>query len=280
MKIFLIVFLFPVIFFSQNNVRFIFKYDFAPRELKKDSIITSYMYLDTNGNESNFCNKVKLKVDSIKRASGDLSLIIKEGKIDRNLNYNIIKNYKTKEIIYYTKFTTIDFKIPENQIPIWKLSNEKKMIGKWNCQKAETNYNGRKWIAYFTYEIPINDGPYKFMGLPGFIVEVTSEDHSHKFSLVEVKKILQPYIPQSPKNVRTVSYQEYQNYLKNYKPSMSDIAGVNVSNGVSTYIMKDGSNVSVNISKETLNKYQNQKEKLGEIIMKKIAEQSDNPIEK
>jgi len=280
MKIFLITFLFPVTFFSQNNIRFIFKYDFAPSKLKKDSLITSYMYLDTNGNESNFCNEVKFKVDSIKRINNDFSLIFKEGKIDRNLNYNIIKKYETKEITYYTKFTTIDFKIPENQTPNWKLSNEKKIIGKWSCQKAETNYKGRKWTAYFTNEIPINDGPYKFTGLPGFIVEIASEDNSHKFSLIQIKKIVQPYIPKSPKNVKTISYQEYQNYLKNYRPLMSDIAGVNVNNGTSTYIMKDGSSVSINISKETLNKYQNQKEKLGEIIMDKIARQSDdNPIE-
>ncbi|RXM57797.1 GLPGLI family protein [Chryseobacterium sp. CH1] len=41
------------------------------------------------------------------------------------------------------------------------------MIGKYKSQKAETNYGGRNWIAWFTTELPFADGPLYFNGLFG-----------------------------------------------------------------------------------------------------------------
>lgn len=39
-------------------------------------------------------------------------------------------------------------------------------------QKATCDFAGRKWIAWFTTEIPIQDGPYKFYGLPCAYCEI------------------------------------------------------------------------------------------------------------
>ena len=278
-KVFLLL-IFPFMFFSQNNMRFTYRYDFAPNEFKKDSLITNYMRLDTNGFESNFYNEVKFKVDSIKKTSNDMGLIVNAGRMDRNLNYYILKNYSNREVIYSTKFTTIDFRIPETEIPVWKLDEERKLIGSWNCQKAITYYKGRNWIAYFTSDIPVNDGPYKFWGLPGFIVEIFSEDKSHKFSLIQIEKIENPNIQYPPKNAKTISYEKYREYLRNYKPTTADIFAVNVNNGVSTYIMKDGNRVNIQISKETLDKYRDNRKELSQIILNKLGEQNSNPIER
>ena len=54
----------------------------------------------------------------------------------------------------------------------WKLLGEKKKIGKFNCQNASIKFRGRTFIAWFTTDIPIGFGPYKFKGLPGLILEV------------------------------------------------------------------------------------------------------------
>ena len=69
----------------------------------------------------------------------------------------------------------------------WKILPETIVITNLNCQKAEVEYGGRQWIAWFTSEIPISDGPYKFRGLPGLIIEVfddkkTGETSSNVFS--------------------------------------------------------------------------------------------------
>ena len=75
----------------------------------------------------------------------------------------------------------------ENKLD-WKVLTEKSKIGSFSVQKAEVNYGGRKWIAWFTNEIPINDGPYVFYGLPGLIIKINDEKEDYVFNLVEIKK--------------------------------------------------------------------------------------------
>ena len=45
----------------------------------------------------------------------------------------------------------------------WKLSKDAKTIGQMKCQKATVSYKGREWIAWFTTEVSVNDGPYILM---------------------------------------------------------------------------------------------------------------------
>ncbi|MDR7787757.1 hypothetical protein RIU34_03315 [Riemerella anatipestifer] len=81
--------------FSQNY-RFIYEYKFAPDKTKKDSLINNYMYLESDGMQSNFISETKFKIDSIKNSSNDMGEIMKAGRMDKNLHYNITKDYKKK----------------------------------------------------------------------------------------------------------------------------------------------------------------------------------------
>lgn len=54
-----------------------------------------------------------------------------------------------------------------------------------------TEIFGRKWTAWFTAEIPIQDGPYKFHGLPGLIVKIEDEAKSHSFELKGISKYIE-----------------------------------------------------------------------------------------
>lgn len=49
-------------------------------------------------------------------------------------------------------------------------------------------------LAWFTHEIPISDGPYKFNGLPGLILEISDTENHYNFTLKGVEK-LKPKIP-------------------------------------------------------------------------------------
>lgn len=54
----------------------------------------------------------------------------------------------------------------------WHITEESKEIGKYIAIKAEVNFRGRDFEAWFTPEIPIFAGPWKLHGLPGLILEV------------------------------------------------------------------------------------------------------------
>jgi GLPGLI family protein len=59
----------------------------------------------------------------------------------------------------------------------WKLVNEKDtLIANFKCKKAQTKFRGREYIAFYTNEIANQGGPWKFDGLPGFILKVYSID--------------------------------------------------------------------------------------------------------
>jgi GLPGLI family protein len=54
----------------------------------------------------------------------------------------------------------------------WRLKDEIKKIGNFNCQKATTEFRGREYIAWFTKDVLVPFGPWKFQGLPGLIIEI------------------------------------------------------------------------------------------------------------
>lgn len=69
------------------------------------------------------------------------------------------------------------------------IQDSSKLILGHECQKAVCHYRGHCWTAWFAMDIPITDGPWKLCGLPGLIMEVTSEDNSHAFKLLGIEKV-------------------------------------------------------------------------------------------
>lgn len=94
----------------------------------------------------------------------------------------IYKNFltdslKIREIVYLEPYTSAET-IPSLD---WKITNTTKKIGSFTTKLATTKFRGRNYNAWFTEEIPISDGPWKFSGLPGLILEVVSENEDYQF---------------------------------------------------------------------------------------------------
>lgn len=66
--------------------------------------------------------------------------------------------------------------IPEYLL-IGKFHLRLKLYKIFNCTKATVAFRGREFIAWFTSEIPVTYGPWKFHGLPGLILEVHDVDN-------------------------------------------------------------------------------------------------------
>jgi GLPGLI family protein len=88
----------------------------------------------------------------------------------------------------------------------WKILPSTAKVSEYHCQKATTTFRGRNYEAWFTTEIPISDGPYKFNGLPGLIVKIADTKKHYVFELISATK--PPvgtliYIPTYPKTICT-----------------------------------------------------------------------------
>ena len=81
------------------------------------------------------------------------------------------------------------YKIKSEDKFSWKIIEEKKKEKNYNLQKAITNFGGREWSAWFTTDIPIPEGPYKFGGLPGLIVEIYDSKNHYHYNLVKITKL-------------------------------------------------------------------------------------------
>lgn len=76
----------------------------------------------------------------------------------------------------------------------WVLHSDTARIGGLLCQKATLNFGKRKWVAWFTPEIPIDDGPYKFKGLPGLIIKINDDKNHWNFEVKQIKNSPQGFI--------------------------------------------------------------------------------------
>ena len=105
-------------------------------------------------------------------------------------NIKLYKNHKTKKIKVMDHIGAFEWFIYEESfVPqIWEIQDDTTTIAGYACQKAVCDYRGRSYEAWFTSEIPISEGPWKFNGLPGLIVRLNDTKYHYEFELVEFKK--------------------------------------------------------------------------------------------
>lgn len=67
----------------------------------------------------------------------------------------------------------------------WNFSDEEtdSIIG-YDCRKATVEFAGRSYTAWFTSEIPLPFGPYKFGGLPGLILKLEDAEQQYIWEAV------------------------------------------------------------------------------------------------
>jgi GLPGLI family protein len=192
MKIFSFLFLFFCISInSQIGFNVVYEADYKlsyKSQIKRSVVQEASFSLLINDKESYYKNMNKYIGDSLRV----------EGKLADNSPINEHMKYTTEfpENIGITKgkiYVTIPifgkkFKYEELNNINWELVNEFKIIAKYKCQKAIAHKYGRTWSAYFTTDIPLPFGPYKFNGLPGLILEISDDKGDYLFSMYSFRK--------------------------------------------------------------------------------------------
>jgi GLPGLI family protein len=101
--------------------------------------------------------------------------------------YRIFKNYPEGRITTTDRIPLDSYLYTEN-LPLfeWTITGDTDSISGFKVQRATTHFGGREWIAWFAPEIPFNDGPYKFNGLPGLILKIHDTRNHYAFEVVSI----------------------------------------------------------------------------------------------
>ncbi|GGX01161.1 hypothetical protein GCM10008086_32630 [Salegentibacter mishustinae] len=170
-------------------------------------------------------------------------------------NYKIFKDLKNEELISLYDFTSYKYKI-KTRLPglTWQIENEKKVIIGYETTLARTRFKGRDYEAWFTPNIPIAEGPYKFYGLPGLILEIQDSKNHYHFKALGIQKIRNSVIILD-KDYTQIIEADLKVFLRKIKEKPSLILN----------------NPGINIPKEGMDKYdRNQRARL---------QYENNPIE-
>lgn len=135
------------------------------------------------------------------------------------VNYYLYSNLKTKMIEHLESIAYRYWTFTEKQPPFdWKILPDTMHVAGYLCQKAECDYSGRHWIAWFSPDIPLNYGPYKFSGLPGLIMKIEDSSRHYCFEAAYIDEEPAPMLRMDVKT-QSVSkqhlFQEKHKYLKN-----------------------------------------------------------------
>ncbi|WP_313027341.1 GLPGLI family protein [Soonwooa sp.] len=189
----LLLLLLSISIFGQGT-RIAYEYEFAPNINQKDTIKKETVFLDIRKDGSKFYSQKQFVADSLRdqyfkqmRASGTINTNFK-GTNPGMVKYNVTKSYPDYNIVLKMPINTNNYAIKNEKSIVWKIDPETKKIDKFTAQKATTEFGGRSWTAWFTQELPFQDGPYKFSGLPGLILEMQDATGTHAYKFLGIKK--------------------------------------------------------------------------------------------
>ena len=171
--------------------RFVYQVTMKSDSTDKANATIETARLDISPEKSLFYGEGRIKRDSVMQRMRETR------NFDRNAMQNlrssidyIVEKDLVKNITYFkTRLGRDQYTYEEDRKMDWKILPETVKIGEYEAQKAETTFAGRKWYAWFTQDIPFQDGPYKFKGLPGLIVKLEDSNGDYSFDLQQSKKI-------------------------------------------------------------------------------------------
>ncbi len=157
-----------------------------PKKQTKDVVL-----LEIGNRSSKSYSKLLYQADSTN------SVLVKKGARVAPLFQELVppvvvyKNYpKGKNTFIYRTFMSGPIMEYVENIPVfqWKVLADKKTLLGYSCQKATTTFRGRTFEAWFTPQIPVKEGPYKFAGLPGLILQISDLQNHYSYTCIGIQK--------------------------------------------------------------------------------------------
>jgi len=142
------------------------------------------------------------------------------GAKEGTLGIEIFKDFNSNKLTATDLVTQMDLSfLYKEDFPklTWTILNENQTISSYPCQKATTIFRGRKYEAWFTTNIPINNGPWKFGGLPGLILKISDTQNNYVFECTGIESLR----VKEPIKFYTLEYKElkredYNQFVKRF----------------------------------------------------------------
>lgn len=198
------------------QIRVVYKMAYKPDSTKSQNIKTDIWFLLIGEKVSNFFSYNRFRQDSVFNES------LKNGTVQEFLQNPALRNKYENGGLY--SYSNLFLNYPEGRITIkdqignnkyiydeekstinWKIFDDTTTILNYTCQKAIATFRGREYIAWFTQQIPISSGPYKFDGLPGLILRIADTKNNYNYECSEIKFSIErnPIIIQRKDCIRT-----------------------------------------------------------------------------
>jgi len=159
---------------------------------------TGMTILQIGKHYNRFCDYHELQFDSIcdELSRGKMSMIEASPLMMAALKKNVftegilIDKRKNKETIQRTAgLLTQKYQYEEDCPKLeWEILKGDTTIAGYHCNKAKTKLFGRDYIAWYSTDVNIPYGPYKFNGLPGLVFCVMDTQGHFEFTLDGLQK--------------------------------------------------------------------------------------------
>ena len=162
-----------------------------------------------------------LQEEFIKKQYAMGSFDLREMPKAGNLSWIFYKNYPTKgKTLMLDRVGETDCHIEENvETPEWAIipDSTTEILG-YACQMATTQFKGRQWTAWYTEDIPIDEGPWKLRGLPGLILKAYDFQKQYVFDGAGLEQVAEP-ITFIKKKREKVSIKDFRKLTTTYDPN-------------------------------------------------------------
>lgn len=179
------------------------------------------------------------KIDSVNMYGGE---IVYPRPFPNTISHEIIKKDQKLLVIDRLKDTkkyAYEEDIGDMQ---WVLTEDTATIKGYLCQKATVEYGGRNWEAWFTTDIPIFEGPYKFFGLPGLIIKVSDQTNSWSFLVQDIEPELTRKVIVKVDHNKDYQVVNKNDFYKNKRYLLDNHFDMRAASGRVTYPSKEGEN--------------------------------------
>lgn len=180
--------------YESSEVNVYYNFVSIDKEKTNEKIYNANSILQIGRNYSKFLDVEKIKIDSLYQkfaenvyaGAKELNLLLRHKPTWSGI---VLTKYENDSLVRQNIVSSKICQYEESSPNLnWQLINETKEILGYQCEKAIVSYRGRNYTAWYSQQLPLNNGPYVFRDLPGLILEIEDEDQYIHFKAVAIDK--------------------------------------------------------------------------------------------